>query len=132
MVNDPVADFITRLRNAALREAETVTVPMSRLATAIGDALVRARYIDRVERRADEAGRPELIVSFKYVNGLNAIHSIRQISKRSLRRYSSYKTLRSPRHGGGILILSTPLGVLSDREARTKGVGGELLCEIHS
>ncbi len=132
MVNDPVADFITRLRNAALRQAETVTVPANRLTAAIGEALVRARYVTHVDRRDGGTGQPVLVISFRYVNGLNAIHSIRQLSKRSLRRYSSYKTLRSPQRGSGILILSTPLGVLSDREARTKGVGGELLCEIHS
>lgn len=132
MVNDPVADFITRLRNAALRGAQTVSVPANRLARAIGDALVRARYVAHVERKDGATGRPELVITFRYVNGLNMIHSIRQLSKRSLRRYSSYRTLRSPQRGSGILILSTPLGVLSDREARTKGVGGELLCEIHS
>lgn len=131
MVTDPIADVITRLRNAAMRQAPSLTVPASRLTESLLTAVTRAGYLERVER-VGEADRPQLEVTLKYVNGLNAIHTIRQLSKRSLRRYSSYKTLRSPRHGGGVIILSTPLGVLSDREARAKGVGGELLCEIHS
>jgi len=131
MTNDPIADIITRIRNATLRQAPALTVPASRFTEALVTAMVRTGYLKQVERIVQDE-RPMLQISLKYVNGFNAIHGIKQLSKRGLRRYSSYKTLRSPRHGGGILLLSTPLGVLSDREARQKGVGGELLCEIHS
>ena len=131
MVNDPVADLITRIRNATLRQATSLRLPASRLTEAIATAMLRTGYLSDV-RRVHSEPQDQLELTLKYTNGLNAIHSIVQVSKRGLRRYSSYKTLRSPRHGGGILLLSTPLGVLSDREARSKGVGGELLCEIHS
>ena len=131
MVNDPVGDIITRIRNATLRQAPVLMVPASRFTEAVVTAMVRTGYLESVQKLTNSE-RPTLQITLKYVNGLNAIQAIRQLSKRGLRRYSSYKTLRAPRHGGGILLLSTPLGVLSDREARQKGVGGELICEIHS
>mgnify|MGYP001577649225 CR=1 FL=1 len=131
MVNDSVSDLLTRLRNASMRHSDTVQVPATRFSVAILEALVRTGYLERTEA-LDNDGRPMVAVSFKYIDGENVIKAIRQLSTRGLRRYSSYKTLRAPRHGGGILLLSTPLGVLSDREARQRGVGGELLCEILS
>ncbi len=131
MVNDAVADTLTRIRNAGLRHAEGLEVPASRYREAILAALVRTGYLTGYVLEPRD-GRPVLVVRLKYIDGLHAIAAIRQLSKQSLRRYSSYKTLRSPRRGGGILLLSTPLGILSDREARQRGVGGELICEIHS
>lgn len=114
-----------------MRHAATVTVPASRFAKAILEAMVRTRYIESIAMLESD-GRPVIQVTLRYVNGVNAIQAIRQLSHRGLRRYSDYRSLRSPRHGGGIILLSTPLGVLSNAEARKRGVGGELLCEIHS
>lgn len=131
MTHDSVSDLLTRLRNASARRAATVQVPATKFGHAILTALVRTGYLERIES-VEAAGHPMVSVSFKYVNGTNAMKAIRQLSTQGLRRYSSAKTLRAPRHGGGILLLSTPIGVLSDREARQRGVGGELLCEIHS
>ena len=131
MTNDTVSDLLTRLRNAIMRHAATVTVPATRFSASILDAMVRAGYVMGYEP-AEETEHPMLVVTLRYINGASAMQAIKQLSTRGLRRYSSYRTLRAPRHGGGILLLSTPAGVLSDREARKQGVGGELLCEIHS
>ena len=131
MTKDPVADLLTRIRNAGMRNEATLTVPASRYVTSIVEALVRTRYLESFEQTED-GGRNYLSIRLKYTNGVNAIQAIKLLSRQGLRRYSSYKTLRSPRHGGGILLLSTPAGILSDHEAKKRGVGGELLCEIHS
>lgn len=132
MVQDIVSDLITRIRNASLRRAESVRIPKTRFGQAILDALIRSRCLGSyvVESAVDH--RPFLRVALRYENGLNSIHAIRQRSRQGLRQYRSYRLLQSPRRGGGLFILSTPLGVLTDREARAKRVGGELLAEIHS
>jgi len=114
-----------------MRNAAKLTVPASRFSKAILEAMVRTRYIDRIAS-GEENGRPVIEITLRYVNGTNAIQAIKQLSHRGLRRYSDYRSLRAPRRGGGIMLLSTPLGVLSNAEARKRGVGGELLCEIHS
>ena len=131
MTKDPVSDLLTRIRNAGMRHESTLTVPASRYAASIVEALVRTNYLEGF-KPVEESGRNYLSIQLKYTNGVNAIQAIKQLSRQGLRRYSSYKTLRSPRRGGGILLLSTPVGILSDKEARKRGVGGELLCEIHS
>jgi small subunit ribosomal protein S8 len=132
MVQDTVSDLITRIRNASLRHAESVRIPKTRFGQAILDALIRSGHLGPYADEVDAHQRPYLRVALRYVNGLNAIQALRQRSRQGLRQYRSYRLLRSPRRGGGFSILSTPLGVLTDREARLKRVGGELLAEIHS
>lgn len=130
MTHDSVADLLTRIKNALMRQAQTVIVPSSRYNRSILEALIRSGLITDFSEIIQN-DHPNLKINLKYYNGSSLIQGIKQISKQGLRRYSSYKTLRSPRRGGGITLLSTPVGILTDKEAKTKGVGGELLCEIY-
>jgi small subunit ribosomal protein S8 len=130
VLTDPVADMLTRIRNAARARKASVDVPWSRHKEAIARVLVAEGYLahaDRVEQaphtvlrlglRYDEARRP-------------VIEGIRRVSRPSLRVYVGAAEVPKVRGGLGISVLSTPKGVLVDREARRQGVGGELLCQV--
>ncbi len=130
MMTDPVADMLTRIRNALKVEHETLDIPHSRLKEGIIDVLKREGYVWGYEIIE---GTPYNIirVQLKYSpNGERVIQRIRKISKPGRRCYISPKELRPVLNGLGISILSTNKGIISDREARTQNVGGEVLCEV--
>lgn len=130
MMTDPIADMLTRIRNAIKVEHETLDVPFSKLKLGVVEVMKREGYI--WEYQVIE-GQPQntLRIQLKYgPSGERVIQSIRKISKPGCRRYSSPKDLRPVLNGLGISILSTNKGVISDREARAENVGGEVLCEI--
>ncbi|MDF1666315.1 MAG: 30S ribosomal protein S8 [Planctomycetota bacterium] len=130
-MTDPIADMLTRMRNALRIERNNVTIPRSKIKVGIAEVLKREGYIENFE--VDETGpQGSMKVNLKYgPNGEQVISSIRRVSKPGRRLYSTVQDLKPVLNGLGILVLSTSKGILSDREARKQSVGGELLCEIY-
>lgn len=132
MMTDPIADMLTRIRNAVRVERPNVDMPISKVKRGLADVLKREGYIWDWEEEAVE-GEParRLRIELKYgPNGERVIQRIRRISTPGRRIYSKAKDLRPVLNGLGISILSTSRGVISDREARQRNLGGEVLCEI--
>ncbi len=130
MMTDPVADLLTRIRNAVRVDRPFVDVPFSRLKSSIVDALKREGFVwdhETIE------GKPAatLRISLKYgPAGEKLIQHIERISKPGCRVYVGVSEMRDIRQGTGISVLSTPRGILSNREARKENVGGEVLCQL--
>ena len=127
---DPVGDMLTRIRNASKQGHEYVHMPSSKLKTAIAGVLKSEGFIRdfRVQTQGDF---PILDVHLKYDDSKKpVIETIKRLSKPGLRRYTGVADIPKVQSGFGVVILSTPQGVLSDREARKRKVGGELLCSI--
>ncbi|HTN73776.1 MAG TPA: 30S ribosomal protein S8 [Pirellulaceae bacterium] len=131
MMTDPLADMLTRIRNAVRVERPHVDMPLSKVKRGVAEVLKREGYIwDWKEVEAEPA--PQLRIELKYgPNGERVIQRIRRVSKPGRRIYSKAKELRPILNGLGISILSTSSGVVSDREARQRNLGGEVLCEIY-
>jgi small subunit ribosomal protein S8 len=128
-MNDPLGDLLTRIRNAQRRGRTTVTSPSSKLRAHVLEVLQREGYI-RGFSEVEKDGRKELDIELKYYDGAPVISEIRRISKPGRRVYSAVRDLPLVRNGLGISVLSTPKGVMSDNEARTQNVGGEILCRV--
>ncbi len=129
-INDPIADMLTRIRNAGMARRAETSMPSSKILVAIAEILKREGYIldYRVEERQPY---PILTIELKYgPDRRHAIRTIKRISKPGLRVYASKERLPRVQSGLGIAVVSTPQGVLSDREARRRGVGGEVLCTV--
>ncbi|MGI6400752.1 MAG: 30S ribosomal protein S8 [Thermoguttaceae bacterium] len=130
MMTDPIADMLTRIRNAVRVEKETLDVPYSKVKEGVVDVLKREGFIWDYTVLEDEP-RNVIRIQLKYsISGERAIKSIRRISSPGRRMYVRSKNLRPVLNGLGIYVLSTNRGVMSDREAREQNVGGEILCEI--
>ncbi len=130
MMTDPIADLLTRIRNAARVERPFVDVPYSQIKMNIVDALKREGFIWDHEVIEGEPSKT-LRVTLKYgPNGEQIIQHIERISKPGCRVYQGVREMRDIRQGTGIGVLSTPKGVLSNREAKKQGVGGEVLCQL--
>jgi len=130
MVNDPVADFITRLTNASALGKASVSVPFSAFKLSIAEKLKDAGFIKNVEKKGKKV-KKTLDVALNYrATGKPAITGVKRISKPGRRMYRSVLEIHAARYGHGRLILSTPKGVLTDIEARKQKVGGEALFEI--
>ncbi|MDE2213282.1 MAG: 30S ribosomal protein S8 [Patescibacteria group bacterium] len=127
MVNDPIADFLVRLQNASRVHHERVTVPFSSMKHSLAELLSQEGYVGEVDRSTSGALRVELRYG---AGGRPAINGVKRISKPSRRLYQGVRDIRPIKHGKGLLVLSTPAGVLSGSEARKKRVGGEILFEI--
>lgn len=130
MMTDPIADMLTRIRNAVRVERAHVEMPLSKVKRGLAEVLKREGYIwDWSEVEAQPA--PRLRLELKYgPNGERLIRHIRRISKPGLRVYKGAGDLRPILNGLGISIISTSRGVISDREARQRNLGGEVLCEL--
>ncbi len=130
MMTDPIADMLTRIRNAVNVERPHVEMPLSKVKRGLADVLKREGFIwDWSELDAQPV--KQLRIELKYgPNGERVIQKIRRISKPGCRVYSRARDLRPVLDGLGISILSTSRGVISDREARQKNLGGEVLCEV--
>lgn len=126
---DTIGDFLTRLRNALGARHKYVDVPASNLKFAMAEIMREQGYIESIERIADSK-QGVLRVNLKYTNGQPAIMGIKRISTPGLRKYS--KATETPRvlSGLGIAIMSTPKGVMTDKQARQANVGGEVLCYV--
>ncbi|HAP06991.1 MAG TPA: 30S ribosomal protein S8 [Planctomycetaceae bacterium] len=130
MMTDPVADLLTRIRNGVRVERPSVDVPYSRLKVAIVQALQREGFV--WDHEVVDAGVHKVLrVNLKYgPNGEHVIQHVERVSKPGCRVYVAVNEMKDVRQGTGISVLSTSKGVLSNREARRQGIGGELLCEV--
>jgi small subunit ribosomal protein S8 len=130
MMNDPLGDMLTRIRNAQLRGKSTVSTPASKLRAWVLDVLAGEGYIRGYEKVASDNGQGELVISLKYFEGTPVIREIKRVSKPGRRVYMGVKDIPSVRNGLGVSIVSTPKGVMSDAAARSANVGGEVLCTV--
>ncbi len=129
MHTDPIADMITRIRNAAQASKESVDIPASKLKIAIADLLQKEGYI-KAYRVIDDARQGMLRVSLKYYNSRPVISGIQRVSRPGRRIYRGAKDIEKVRGGLGISIVSTPSGIMTDHKARSSGVGGEVLLRV--
>lgn len=126
MVNDPISDFLVRLQNASMVGHSSVTLPFSTIKNAIAKILEREGYLANVSKRNNS-----LVVGLSYAaNGRPAINGVKRISKPSRRMYMGVRDVQPVKRGHGLLVLSTPAGVVTGKEAKLKRVGGEVLFEI--
>lgn len=125
MVNDPLADLLTRIRNANLGHLAQVAVPRSKLKEAVVKVMKDKGFIEHFQVKNND-----LVVVLKYVQGKARIWGLRRVSKPSRRVYRTVDKLRPVRSGYGMAILSTPQGVMGDEEARQRNLGGEVLAEV--
>jgi len=129
-MNDPLGDMLTRIRNASMRGKSTVRTPASKIRKWVLDVLKAEGYIRGYDEVKSEEGHAEIEISLKYFDGQSVIRELRRVSTPGRRVYSGVKEIPLVRQGLGIAIVSTPRGVMSDAQARTVNVGGEVLCTV--
>ncbi|RCS56621.1 30S ribosomal protein S8 [Parvibium lacunae] len=128
-MSDPIADMLTRIRNAQRVDKVSVSMPSSKLKLAIAKVLQDEGYIDGF--KVNEAqGKAELEIGLKYYSGRPVIERLERVSKPGLRIYKGRDELPEVMNGLGVAIVSTPKGVMTDRKARSVGVGGEVICYV--
>jgi small subunit ribosomal protein S8 len=128
-MTDPIADMLTRIRNGQKARKMHVTMPSSNVKVSLAKVLQDEGYVGEFSETSDGA-KKELTVELRYFEGKAVIENVRRISKPGLRIYRSKEELPKVLGGLGVAIVSTSAGVMSDREAREKGIGGEVLCVI--
>ena len=128
-MSDPIADMLTRIRNAQAVDKAAVTMPSSKLKVAIAQVLKDEGYIDDFAVQTD-SGKNELNISLKYYAGRPVIERIERVSRPGLRIYKGRDSIPQVMNGLGVAIVTTPKGVMTDRKARQTGVGGEVLCYV--
>ena len=129
-MNDPIGDMLTRIRNSQMRGKSTVMTPASKLRAWVLDVLADEGYIRGYEKATGENGHPALEISLKYFEGEPVIRELKRVSKPGRRVYMGVKDIPQVRQGLGVSIVSTPKGVMSDANARSANVGGEVLCTV--
>lgn len=128
-MSDPIADMLTRIRNAQSVNKPAVTMPASKLKGAIASVLKDEGYIDDFAVQ-DIDGKPQLNISLKYYAGRPVIEKIERVSRPGLRVYRGNQNIPTVMNGLGVTIVSTSKGVMTDRKARAAGIGGEVLCVV--
>ena len=128
-MSDPIADMLTRIRNAQMVEKAVVQVPSSKVKVAIAQVLKDEGYIDGFSVKANE-GKPQLEIALKYYAGRPVIERIERVSRPGLRVYKGHGSIPQVMNGLGVAIVTTPQGVMTDRKARATGIGGEVLCYV--
>lgn len=128
-MTDPISDMLSRIRNAVKINQEHTVIPHSRLRSGILDILKREGYIKDVKKDKKD-GFDVLDVILNYENGVSKINNLHRISKSSQRVYVGKKSIPRSKQGLGVIILTTPKGLMTDREAKKQGVGGEVICEV--
>ena len=132
-MTDPIADMLTRIRNAQAVSKEEVVLPMSKIKFALGKILVQEGFLEKVEEVKTEGSKfGELKIVLKYI-GKNkpAITSLKRVSRPSLRVYRKKDNLPVVLNNLGIAVISTPNGLMTNKEAKKKGFGGEIICEVY-
>lgn len=130
MLNDPIADMLTRIRNANRISRKSVSMPASRLKVGIAEVLMQEGFIEKY-KVVEGSPASTLEIALKYgPDGEQVVRSIDRVSKPGCRRYMGAKEIRPVLNGLGIYVVSTPKGVISDRAAREQNVGGEILCKV--
>ncbi len=128
--SDPIGDLLTRIRNAQERGKSKVSSPASRLRERVLEVLQHEGFIRGFTTVSQGGGKAEIEIELKYFDGAPVIRELQRVSKPGRRVYASVETIPTVFNGLGISILSTPKGVMSDAEARTQNVGGEVLCTV--
>ncbi|AKM00047.1 30S ribosomal protein S8 [Burkholderia stabilis] len=128
-MSDPIADMLTRIRNAQMVEKVSVAMPSSKVKVAIAQVLKDEGYIDDFAVKA-EGAKAELNIALKYYAGRPVIERLERVSKPGLRVYRGRNDIPQVMNGLGVAIVSTPKGVMTDRKARATGVGGEVICYV--
>lgn len=128
-MTDPIADFLTRIRNAASARHKVVDVPASKMKASLAEILKSQGFIVDVQR-VDEGAQGLLRLTLRYVNGEASLYGLRRVSRPGLRRYAGATELPRVKNGLGIAIISTSQGLMTDKEARRRNIGGEVLCYI--
>jgi len=129
-MTDPIADLLTRIRNAVQRKHASLDVPASKLKGSLLKVLIKEGYVRDMSAFTPEGGHPTLHVELKYVDGESAILGIKRVSKPGLRNYVNRDQIPWVQGGYGLSVLSTSQGLITDREARRRGIGGEVLCSV--
>ena len=128
-MQDPVADMLTRIRNAGAVAKKTVQMPASTMRRAIADVLVSEGFIDACDELVD-GHKKDLLITLKYFNGRPVIEELKRVSTPGLRIYKAKDQLPKVKDGLGVAIVSTSQGVMSDKNARKLGLGGEVICLV--
>jgi small subunit ribosomal protein S8 len=129
-MTDPIADMLTRIRNACGSKHRRVDIPVSKMKTEIARILKENNYIQDYQTLAMDDGKQILRVRLKYAGGQSVIRQLQRVSSPGLRRYVGVTEIPRVRNGLGMAILSTPKGLMSDREARQSRTGGELVAVV--
>lgn len=129
MINDPISDMLTRIRNALAAKKPEVLIPFSKIKMTMAEILVKSGYILKAEKEENDWG--QINIELKYINDKPAIESLKRISTPGRRLYVAKDQLPKVRNDLGIAIISTSQGLMTNKEARKKKVGGEVLCEIY-
>ena len=127
---DPIGDMITRIRNAQMRKSNNVTIPNSNFRVKILEVLKLEGYISNYKVLSDTKNKRSLLIDLKYSNGLPVIKEIKRVSKPGRRIYAKATSIPKIQNGLGLAIVSTSIGIMSDNDARTKNVGGEIICRV--
>ena len=128
-MSDPIADMLTRIRNALAVRKRTVKIPASNMKQSIATVLKQEGYISGVETQKDGAHQ-NLTITLRYADGVGAIEEIQRVSRPGRRVYCNAEDLPRVNGGLGIVMVSTSKGLMTDREARSSGVGGEVVCRV--
>lgn len=128
-MTDPIADMLTRIRNASMVRKHEVAVPFSKIKMAIAQTLVKEGYLEKVEKTKDKL--PQLLLNLKYEGKESVIHSLKRVSKPGQRRYVKSNEINKVLNGFGMSIISTPKGIMTDKEAYREKTGGEIICEVY-
>jgi small subunit ribosomal protein S8 len=128
--NDPIGDMLTRIRNGQQAKLQTVDVPHSSERVNLLDVLVREGYVRAYSVSDIKQGIKKIVVQLKYVEGVPSIAKIKRVSTPGRRVYNKVDSIQPVQSGLGISILSTSKGIMSDVEARSAGIGGEVLCQV--
>lgn len=128
-MTDPIADMLIRIKNAQMAEHETVLVPFSKLKFEIAKILKRDGWISDFSKKGKKV-KKFLEINLRYINGEPKVNDVKRISKPGRRVYIKASEIKSVRQGFGQALISTPQGILNEKEARAKKVGGEVLCEV--
>ena len=128
-MTDPIADMLTRIRNAQMSGKTVVSMPASKLKGAIAQVLKDEGYIDGFDVKPNE-GKPEIEIGLRYYAGEPVIERIERVSRPGLRIYKGVDDIPKVMNGLGVAIVSTSKGVMTDRKARATGIGGEVLCIV--
>ena len=128
---DPIADMITRIRNAQLRNLHSVIIPSSKFRAKILDVLKQEGYIGDYKILSDKKNNKDsLLIDLKYSNGSPVIKEIKRVSKPGRRIYAKAGSIAKIQNGLGLAIVATSMGIMSDNDARTKNIGGEIICRV--
>jgi small subunit ribosomal protein S8 len=129
MMTDPIADMLTRIRNASAVKKKEVVVPFSKIKMGIAGILIKQGYLVAAEEKKEK--HPYILLTLKFTGGMPAITNLKRVSKPGHRRYVKSEDIKAVLNGFGTAIYSTPKGLLTNEEARKMKVGGELICEVY-